>query len=157
MPHRTPTGWVLSPFSLFEALLGDDVTVELSHDEEGHFRVHVSPMLKLGISILAACIAIGGGIIGHAVSVAHHDQQVDDAIQRLDSTIMAIRAEQQVNSEARVRMIEQFSTERESNRRLQDDLDEIHRLMLENRVLLQKHDNREIRDHAEEHKADHSQ
>ena len=107
------------------------MTVELDHDGNGKLTLQISVWLKILVSVLAACIAVGGGAIGHIASVAHHDQQVDDEIMRLQEAETAIRAEQIVNSEARIRSNEQMT-------QVKDQLSEIHQIILENRVLLKK-------------------
>ena len=109
------------------------MTVEVDHDGNGKLTLQISVWLKIMVSVLAACMAVGGGAIGHIVPVAHHDQQVDDEIRRLDEAVTAIRVEQIVNSEARIRSVEQMI-------QVKDQVSDIHEIILENRVLLKKHE-----------------
>lgn len=70
------------------------MTVDLEHDGNGKLTLQISIWIKLVVSILAGCLAIGSAFVGHVVSVAHHDQQVDDALKTLQSEVDQIKAEQ---------------------------------------------------------------
>lgn len=95
------------------------MTVELEHDGSGKLTLQISVWLKLAVSVLLACLAAGSAYVGHVASVAHHDQSVDDAIVRLDAAVVEIRLQETVNSEARIRAVEELRDVNEKLDRIQ--------------------------------------
>ena len=91
------------------------MTVDLEQDGNGRLTLQISAWVKLAISILAACLAVGSAFMGHVVSVAHHDQSVDDAIARLNASVAEIRTEEAINTDARIRALVELQ---EVNRKL---------------------------------------
>lgn len=104
------------------------MTLEVDDAGNGKLVLQISVWIKIAVSVLAASMALGGALLGHVAAVAHHDQAVDDAIARLDSAVVAIRAEEAINSEARIRAIVEL---KEVNQKLDQ-------ILAENRVLLKK-------------------
>ena len=81
------------------------------------------------------------------MQVAHHDQQVDDSLRRLDAEVAELHDIAVLNSEARVRSNELLRQHGDEMQDLNSKVDGIRQIMMENRVLLKKHDAREMRDH----------